>query len=628
MKFKLEKNFVYLALVVCAVILGLLFYNLSNTVDSIAKTLLEEKVSKTKRQLNNFFSPVVDNLEVACERGLNEMYDSISLKNFNLGFIPLIKQSAQISSLLYASSGGNEFLLLEMDSTWINRVTHDGSEFSNSEQYEWSYQNNELQLVKTWQKEERYDPRSRPWYIGASENYPVSNWTDPYTFFTTKDPGITISKMWLNENGDSSVLAFDLLLTDISQFTINTEVTENGGVFIFMNDNRILGLPKEERYDNLDSIKSDILKPLEDLNNSLVNNFVKNWNLQEDKEISFSFSHNGEAYRGNIDLYKLGGNTFHIAVFAPEKDFMSEVKYTKWVIIFGFVLIFVFALILIFAYKRKEKDNVVLKNQKELIQNQKQEVVEKNKEITDSINYAKRIQVAILPPEKLIKQFLPDSFVLYKPKDIVAGDFYWMEKVEDLIVFAAADCTGHGVPGAMVSVVCHNALNRSVREFSLIEPGEILDKTRELVIKQFEKSEEEVKDGMDIALCVLNVRSRELKYAGANNPLWIVKPEMEELFEIKGDKQPIGKYAEIKEFSTHKLNLNKGDLIFLFTDGFADQFGGPKGKKFKYKTFKNLLLKNKDLSVREQLAIYDESFEDWKGDLEQLDDVCVIGVRV
>lgn len=271
---------------------------------------------------------------------------------------------------------------------------------------------------------------------------------------------------------------------------------------------------------------------------------------------------------------------------------------------------------------------MVLKNQKELIQNQKQEVVEKNKEITDSINYAKRIQVAILPPEKLIKQFLPDSFILYKPKDIVAGDFYWMEKVEDLIVFAAADCTGHGVPGAMVSVVCHNALNRSVREFSLIEPGEILDKTRELVIKQFEKSEEEVKDGMDIALCVLNVKSRELKYAGANNPLWIVKPEVEELFEIKGDKQPIGKYAEIKEFSTHRLNLNKGDLIFLFTDGFADQFGGPKGKKFKYKTFKNLLLNNKGLSVNEQLAIYDESFEAWKGDLEQLDDVCVIGVRV
>jgi len=628
MRLKLEKNVVYLALVICAIVLGFLLFNLSNTVDSIAKTLLQEKVSSTKRQLDNFFTPVIDNLDVVYERGLNDLYDSIPLDRFNKEFIPLIGKSKQISSLLYASSKGDEFLLLEMDSTWVNRVTQNGSEISNSKQYEWVYENNLLELVKSWEKDESYDPRSRPWYIGASKIYPVTNWTDPYTFFTTKDPGITISKMWVDSNGDSSVLAFDLLLTDISQFTINSEVTENGGAFIFMDDDRILGLPKEQRYDNIDSLKSDILKPLEELENSLISDFVKAWRSQENQQTSFCFLFNGESYWGNIDSYQLGENTFNIAVFAPEKDFMAEVKYTKWVIIFGFVVIFVFAVILIFAYKRKEKDNAVLKNQKELIQLQKLEVEEKNSEILDSINYAKRIQVAILPPDKMIQEFLPNSFILYKPKDIVAGDFYWIEKVGDLIVFAAADCTGHGVPGAMVSVVCHNALNRSVREFSLIEPGQILDKTRELVIEQFEKSEEEVKDGMDIALCVLNTKTRELKYSGANNPLWIVKSEEEELFEIKGDKQPIGKYAEIKEFSTHQVCLNKGDLIFVFTDGFADQFGGPRGKKFKYKTFKNLLIQNKELGVKEQLAVYDKSFEDWKGDVEQLDDVCVIGVRV
>jgi len=628
MKLKLEKNFIYLALVICAIVLGFLLLNLSNTVDSIAKTLLEEKVSKTERQLDNFFSPVVNNLEVAYERGLNELYDSIPLQTFNMEFIPLIEKSKQISSLMYGNSVGDEYMLLQMDSTWINRVTDKGSSLSKAIQYEWKYENNRLEQIKFWNKEESYDPRIRPWFVGASKNYPTTNWTAPYTFFTTKDPGITVSKMWLNSNGDSSVLAFDLLLTDISHFTMNTEVTENGGAFVFMDDNRILGLPNDQRYNNIDSIKSDILKPLVELNNSLINSFVENWVNQDDKDVSFSFYHNGNAYWGNIDLYRLGENTFHIAVFAPEKDFMSEVRYTKWAIIFGFVLIFIFAITLIFAYKRKEKDNLVLKKQKELIQYQKLEVEEKNKEILDSINYAKRIQVAILPPEKMVKELLPDSFILYKPKDIVAGDFYWIEKVGDVIVFAAADCTGHGVPGAMVSVVCHNALNRSVREFSLIEPGEILDKTRELVIKQFEKSEEEVKDGMDIALCVLNTKTGELKFAGANNPLWIAKSDEDELAEIKGDKQPIGKYDKIKEFSTHKVNLSKGDLVFVFTDGFADQFGGPRGKKFKYKTFKNLLIQNKAMGVEKQLAIYNKAFEDWKGDVEQLDDVCVIGVRI
>ena len=152
---------------------------------------------------------------------------------------------------------------------------------------------------------------------------------------------------------------------------------------------------------------------------------------------------------------------------------------------------------------------------------QKHEVESKNKEITDSITYAKRIQSAILPPEKVVKESLEDSFILYKPKDIVAGDFYWLEQKNGKVLFAAADCTGHGVPGAMVSVVCNNALNRSVREHGLTDPGKILDKTREIVIEEFEKSDEEVNDGMDIAICSLEGNS--LQYAGAHNPLWVIR---------------------------------------------------------------------------------------------------------
>ena len=254
------------------------------------------------------------------------------------------------------------------------------------------------------------------------------------------------------------------------------------------------------------------------------------------------------------------------------------------------------------------------------------EVEEKNREITDSINYAKRIQEAILPSFDFIKTHLPNSHIYYQPKDIVAGDFYWAEKIENTFYIAAADCTGHGVPGALVSVVCSNALNRTVKEFKLIEPGEILDKTRELVLESFSKSGGDIKDGMDISL--LSIKGSEVKWAGANNPLWYFSSAVQGLTEVKANKQPIGKTDDPKPFTTHLLNVTKGDALYLFTDGYADQFGGPKGKKFKYKQFEELLVSTKELPLNEQFTKIAKELNDWKSDLEQVDDVCVIGIRL
>jgi len=295
----------------------------------------------------------------------------------------------------------------------------------------------------------------------------------------------------------------------------------------------------------------------------------------------------------------------------------------------GLVVVF-----LIFVFNRlrvTKKQKLLIEEQKEKVEQQKEEVEkahkeleEKNREITDSITYAKRIQSAILPPAKVVKEYLKESFILYKPKDIVAGDFYWMEHKNDKVLFAAADCTGHGVPGAMVSVVCNNALNRSVREHGLTDPGKILTKTREIVIQEFEKSAEEVKDGMDIALCSLE--GDKLQYAGAHNPLWIIRNG--EILETKANKQPIGKTENQEPYTTHSFNLQKGDSIYLFSDGYVDQFGGKKGKKLKSKTFRELLLSIQDKSMEEQKIVVNEAFETWRGNLEQIDDVCVIGVRI
>lgn len=297
-------------------------------------------------------------------------------------------------------------------------------------------------------------------------------------------------------------------------------------------------------------------------------------------------------------------------------------------------------LIVLRSYNQKRKANDVISKQKELVEH-------KNKEILDSINYAKYIQNALLPSEKVINDLHIDCFILFKPKDIVSGDFYWIhnnpstQTNENEVYIAAVDCTGHGVPGALVSVVGNNGLNRCVKEFGIHDTGKILDKLSDLVEETFEKSENELKDGMDISLLKisnnqLNKNIVQVQWSGANNPIWIIspfegggqRPEDVVLKEIKADKQPVGKFDHKKPFTTHQLSLQKGDRLYLFTDGYADQFGGPKGKKYKYKQLEELLLSTAHLSLNEQKLALDKSFINWKGDLEQVDDVCLIGIAV
>jgi serine phosphatase RsbU (regulator of sigma subunit) len=262
--------------------------------------------------------------------------------------------------------------------------------------------------------------------------------------------------------------------------------------------------------------------------------------------------------------------------------------------------------------------------QKLQIANQHKNLQHQHQEITDSINYARRIQNAILPFVEDVREVFPDSFMIYQPKDVVAGDFYWIQNLEKGKLFAVADCTGHGVPGAMVSVVCINSLNRCVREHGLSEPGQILDKTREIVIEEFEKAQEEMKDGMDIALC--NIQGYQLEYAGANNPLWLLRNS--KILELGANKQPIGKFFKPEKFKTHKIDLLPGDQIYLFSDGIIDQFGGPKGKKFKKQQLRDLILDIQGQEMDEQRARIEKSLISWMGTHEQIDDICMMGMKI
>ncbi|MGZ4053810.1 MAG: tetratricopeptide repeat protein [Bacteroidia bacterium] len=330
-----------------------------------------------------------------------------------------------------------------------------------------------------------------------------------------------------------------------------------------------------------------------------------------------------------------------------KKDAIAIEEKQKQKVILIFVLsclllVVIFSVFIFRSYRQKRKANIIISEQKQIVE-------EKQKEIIDSITYAKRLQQAILPSQDMVDAYFPDNFIFYQPKDIVAGDFYWIEKINNMFFIAAADSTGHGVPGAMVSVVCSNALNRTVKEFKETEPGKILDKTRELVLETFGKSTQDVKDGMDISLLCINKTDRKISWSGANNSLWYIqnlieKPlhamgsEKYKLTEIKANKQPIGKTEIPRPFTTHSIEYLENTTFYLFTDGYADQFGGEKkfmnenslgrGKKFKYKKLQELLLTNQNKPLNQQAEILKQTFQNWKGDLEQVDDVCIIGLKI
>jgi ligand-binding sensor domain-containing protein/serine phosphatase RsbU (regulator of sigma subunit) len=299
-----------------------------------------------------------------------------------------------------------------------------------------------------------------------------------------------------------------------------------------------------------------------------------------------------------------------------------------------FILICIFSgLSVIVVYIKVRESNLIREKQvleEKVIERtaevvaQKEELAQKNKDITDSIRYAKRIQFAILPPQLPF----PETFILFKPKDIVSGDFYWLDVVGDLEFLAAVDCTGHGVPGAFMSIIGYNSLNKIVKENKIYKPSDILDRLNYEVISTLQRTDSEggaIQDGMDMSLICYNKKTRLLQFAGAFNPLWLIRNG--ELEEIKADRFPIGrsKLEAEKKFTNNEIKMQKGDAIYFFSDGYADQFGGESGKKFKSKPMKDMVLTLQDYPMSKQKQMLERALETWRGEIEQVDDVLVIG---
>jgi len=340
-------------------------------------------------------------------------------------------------------------------------------------------------------------------------------------------------------------------------------------------------------------------------------------------------------------------NSLLLAEKKLDKAALDKKSIQQKVLILGLLLTLIIVGYIGYSLSQKKKINKLLNAQNEEISYKNKIIEEKNKDITDSINYAQRIQDAILPDESLLKKCY-QSFIYYQPKDIVSGDFYWIKEVGNKMFFAVVDCTGHGVPGAFMSIIGANSLNKIVEDLKIETTGEILDELNNLVNKALGSdgiSENEIsfiRDGMDISICSIDKTNNKLEYSGANNSLYFLRNKKNSInslklimenedsifYEIKPDKMAIGGGGNKRKYKTDSLELKEGDTIYLFSDGYADQFGGPKGKKFMYKSFKRMFLSIQDQNMNEQLIYLSKTMNEWKGDMEQLDDICVMGVRI
>jgi ligand-binding sensor domain-containing protein/serine phosphatase RsbU (regulator of sigma subunit) len=302
----------------------------------------------------------------------------------------------------------------------------------------------------------------------------------------------------------------------------------------------------------------------------------------------------------------------------------------------GLVLAFVRYRVYRLMMDKQELETIVtertieIQEQKSEIERSRDEIAKYAKDITDSIKYAKRIQNAIFPTLEDVQKVIPESFVLFKSKDLVSGDFYFAEKIGDERIFCAVDCTGHGVPGGFMSIVANNLLQQATKQLKLTKPSEILEYLNQGVTNTLHQTYEEssVKDGMDIALCSWNKKLNILQFAGAYNPLYHFRNG--ELIEYRGDRFPVGRFVgeESNSFKNHEIKVQKGDMLYIFSDGFSDQFGGPEGKKFKIRRFKAMLQDVQSYPIEDQYKIVNDQLENWIGDLEQIDDIILIGVRI
>jgi serine phosphatase RsbU (regulator of sigma subunit) len=400
-------------------------------------------------------------------------------------------------------------------------------------------------------------------------------------------------------------LKAEKLAMEIEDYTILKAVYKNLSEYYKVTNEPIKALDAHEKY-------SSVTETLYETNSK---------DELHKKEIEFEF--NKRSVRDSIKNAQ--GNLLKDEKIKANKAQIEKDKLFKIALTVGFILVFIFGIVIFNRFRiiRKQKEIIEIKSKQ--TEEQKAIIENKNKEITDSINYAKRIQYTLLAHADFLSDQLGQNnyFTLFQPKDIVSGDFYWACEQDNKFFLAVCDSTGHGVPGAFMSLLNIGFLSEAINEKLIFKPNEILNYARERLINSISK--EEQKDGFDGVILCIDKDSNKISYASANNSPIIVRNG--QIIELPKDKMPVGKGERLEPFMLNDIQIQKGDMLYLYTDGYADQFGGPKGKKYKYKQLNEQLVTINQLQLPDQSKALMKNFEDWKGNLEQVDDVCLIGIR-
>ncbi len=633
--------------------LVLLIYNLNQSVDELSASFITETNIEVKDIIQNYIDDINHLILKTSDINCKQSEDILNYDDNNKHFGPILNYLETVTSIVVASTDGSAYMLHKSEEGWMNRLTK-----INNDRYEhtkllWKDKliSNE-NMICSVNDTMIYDARQRPWFKGAIKHKPNQiSWTDPYLFYYQQKHGLTASTYKIAENGDTIVLAYDILLKDFNKISKSIELTQNGYAFIVTaKDLNLIGFPNKKQFDEEDSIRKYVLGSARDLGIESLNKGIAEWverdSVQEPFEIEVD---NKDWWIGFQPVFSEGEDKlFYVVMVVPESDFRSNMNRTINIIIVSFIIILTLIIFTIRAYRRIQTQNELLEKKRIRIARQKKAIEEKNKEIMDSIYYSKKIQTSMLPSKEEMDADFKDSFVLYLPKDIVSGDFYFVNKFEDYQIMAAVDCTGHGVPGAILSMVAYGGLKSSIIERRLVNPKDIFNQLQGVVNSYFfNSSNDAITDGMDMAICVYNKKQSILQYSGAKNPLYLVrntsnplivdtvtqdaviKNEDRALYVVKADRRGIEPVEKPVEFTCHDIQVEEGDIVYLFSDGYADQFGGESGKKLNLRRFKELIF---EVSKNESLCAHDKELQDffmnWKGKHEQIDDVLVMGFRI
>lgn len=627
---------VYGLLTIIIVAASYTFYDMANTRKAVLHTFMLRPLESIRFHLEGFFTPIIQLSDMAIVHAQQHVYDIRDTASVNTYFSALLDSYGQVTSMGVADSTGYEYDVLTAPGGFRTRSVRPGQEGGINHWGMWSGNGH---LDSIWSEPMRQDPRTRPWYKGAVSMEGGHHWTGPYLFNTDTLFGVTLSTAF-RVNGDMGILALDVTLHRLSQFTSALRIGQYGRAFLLTRDMEHIGLP----VDSTDRMKALAMRITEE--------FVGK-RATEGDDATVKVAVNNVLWCARFIRFDLDHeNYIYAAVAIPEVEMMAEVNRTTNVILLGMIIAILFTVVLLALLLQLRKVNTRIRAGSRQIRQQSAIIAFRNSELQESLNYAQRIQEIMLPlTEHLSKRTMHRLMVLYMPKETVSGDFYWGRHRADISYFAVADCTGHGVPGAMMSILGLDLLNASVGKDTTSLPENLLFQLRQVLIKRMRSRNTIARDGMDIGLCRLDHNAHTLHYAGAFIPLIIIRQrafgdflhvitdgrghdlspaassDTHHLFTIKADRMPLGfvSHGDKGVFTGHQVTLKDGDSVYMMSDGYADQFGGDRDRKFGQRRLRQTLLSVEPLTMEDRRTRLRDMLLEHMGEREQVDDICIMG---